>query len=327
MELINVQKNIVPVLAKEEKVIETSDGRFIVANTSPIAFNDLKHGCIIPVFAKDNECTLSHHEFVEEVGEVCADFFNSEKILSPAIRVSHPIKGRIPEAMNKPADKLLEHEKTLYYERMAFIFEIPSISSVVNGNQLTLCVGGVRSLNHENLYGKKSEERFKVFIGFKNFVCTNLCVSTDGFLADLKVMSSAELFNKVFQLVKRFDAENQLQMLKIFPEYRLTEKMFAQLIGRSRLFNYLPPKQKRNIEQLPLSDTQISLVAKDYYQDRSFCRSEDGDIDMWKLYNLFTSASKTSYIDSFLERNIGSYVFISELIKHLRNSTSSWYLS
>jgi hypothetical protein len=103
--------------------------------------------------------------------------FTSENILHPAIRISHPIKGRIPEAMGKPADALLEEEKTIYWERMAFVYEIPGITSTVNENKLSLSIGGVRAYNSENLYGKKTEEHFKVFVGFKNYVCINLGIS------------------------------------------------------------------------------------------------------------------------------------------------------
>ncbi len=227
----------------------------------------------------------------------------------------------------KPAELLTEEEKTIYYERCAFMFEVPGISIVVNGNKLSLSIGGVRAYNTENLYGRKSEEHFKVFIGFKNHVCINLCISTDGFLEDLRVMSIPELFNRVFQLITRFDAERQLNQLQRLSEYELSEHQFAQLIGRSRLYNFLPQRQKKDIEKLPLSDTQTSMVARDYYQDKSFCRSEDGNIDMWKVYNLFTSANKSSYIDTFLDRTTGSFIFIAELINHLRSSTTSWYLS
>jgi len=309
------------------EVVETASDKFIVANTQPITYNELKHKCIIPVFSKDNESTISHTEFINQVGEACSQFFSGEIITTPAIRISHPIKGRTPEAMGKPADRLLEHEKTLYYERMAFMYEIPNISSVVNGNRLSLCVGGVRAYNTENLFGKKSEEKLKVFIGYKNHVCINLCISTDGFASDLKVMSVNELFSRVFQFITRFDGEYQLGMLQRLSEYSLTEQQFAQLIGRARLYNFLPNRQKMEIEKLPLSDTQISVVARDYYQDRSFCRSEEGSIDMWKVYNLFTSAAKTSYIDTFIDRNAGSFIFIEAIINHLRSSSKSWYLS
>lgn len=324
MELINVQNSILP---DESKVVETSDNRFILANTEPVSYADLKYKCIIPVFSKDNEQTISHTEFIDIVGQAADKFFPAESILHPAIRISHPIKGRVPEAIGKPADKLLEQEKTVYYERMAFNYELPGINTIVNGNKLSLSIGGVRAYHYENLYGKKTEEHFKVFIGFKNHVCINLCVSTDGFLDDMRVMSLHELFNRVFQLLTRFDAKRQLNQLKALSEYSLTEHQFAQMIGRSRLYNYLPLTQKKDIEKLPLSDTQISMVAKDYYQDKSFCRSEDGNIDCWKVYNLFTSATKSSYIDTFLDRSAGSFIFISELIHHLRSSTKSWYLS
>ena len=73
---------------------------------------------------------------------------------------------------------------------MAFVYEIPSKEETVNGNWLSLTVGGVRAYNMENLYGRKTEERFKVFVGFKNWLCMNLCVSTDGFHGDLRVRTT-----------------------------------------------------------------------------------------------------------------------------------------
>jgi hypothetical protein len=41
---------------------------------------------------------------------------------------------------------------------MSYMYEIPGITSLVDGNKLSLSVGGVRAYNHENLYGKKSEK-------------------------------------------------------------------------------------------------------------------------------------------------------------------------
>jgi hypothetical protein len=325
MEIVNVQGNIVP---DEAKVVETSDNRFILANTQPISYGELKHKCIIPVFSKDNESTVSHSEFIDTVGQACEKFFTAENILHPAIRISHPIKGRIPEAMGKPADALLDEEKTIYYERMAFVYEVPGITSTVNGNKLSLSIGGVRAYNSENLYGKKTEEHFKVFIGFKNHVCINLCISTDGFLDDLRVMSVPELFNRVFQLLTRFDAERQINHLSTLSEYTLTEHQFAQLVGKSRLYQYLPPKTKKALDTVvPISDTQISTVGRDYYEDKSFCREDSGDINLWKVYNLFTGATKSSYIDTFLDRNVGSLLFINSLVAHLRDKKQSWFLS
>ncbi len=101
----------------------------------------LRNDCIIPVFAKDNEATLSHVAFIEAVQDATNTFFSGEQIESPDIRVSHVIKGRIPEAIHKPANQLLESDKTIYYERCAFVIEVPTIYETVHGNRLTLTIG------------------------------------------------------------------------------------------------------------------------------------------------------------------------------------------
>jgi hypothetical protein len=72
-----------------------------------------KKDCIISVFAKDNQTTISHQDFIETAYNMVEFVFQGEQILKPAIRVSHPIKGRIPEARHKPVNELQEHDKTL----------------------------------------------------------------------------------------------------------------------------------------------------------------------------------------------------------------------
>ena len=47
---------------------------FIEANTVEVTLDQLKNDCITPVFAKDNELTLSHPLFIETVGEASKDF-------------------------------------------------------------------------------------------------------------------------------------------------------------------------------------------------------------------------------------------------------------
>ena len=173
---------------------------FIEANTKEVTIEHLKEDCIVPVFSKDNEITISHPNFIEAVWEAANRVFPSESIELPEIRVSHIIKGRTPEAIYKPVKDLLEEDKTIYYERMMFCFEIPSIHEEINGNRLNLTIGGVRAYNHENLYSKKGMEKFKIFIGFKNMVCCNMCVSTDGFKSELKVMDVHGLLNAAMQL-------------------------------------------------------------------------------------------------------------------------------
>ncbi len=108
---------------------------FIEANTQEVTLQHLKQDCITPVFAKDNELTINHAAFIETIQEAAQSFFSGETIENPEIRVSHVIKGRIPEALHKPTNQLLESDKTIYYERAAFSIEIPSVFETVEGKQ------------------------------------------------------------------------------------------------------------------------------------------------------------------------------------------------
>ena len=301
---------------------------FIEANTSSVSLSHLKKDCIIPVFSKDNEKTLAHQEFIEVAQECAYSMFPNQQIELPEVRVSHQIKGRVPSAIHKSAKELLDNEKTIYYERMAFLMRIPSITANINGNDIALAIGGVRAYNQENLYSKKTYEKFKFFIGFQNLVCCNLCVSTDGYSGDLKADNYQNLKSKITQILQQYKAEQHIQNMRLLGSHYLSEHEFAQLIGRARLYNYLPKKDKVAIPELQLNDGQISTVARDYYQDDSFCKSENGDINLWKLYNLFTQANKSSYIDTFLDRSNNSYNFSNSLLKALNgNNNYHWFLS
>ena len=323
MELTSVKPTNI-IKAEDVEVIPSDD--FIRANTSSVQLNHLIEDSIIPVFAKDNESTISHQDFIETAYKVTDFVLSGEKILEPVIKVSHPIKGRIPEAKHKSPKELLDHEKTLYYERMAFLIDIPTITDKISGNKLSLSIGGVRAYNHENLYSRKSEERFKVFIGFKNWVCTNLCISTYGIVTDLRVRSIKELGQGIISLIREFNIEKEIASLSNFMNYSITEKQFAQLIGKSKMYQYLPAKKRKEMFEFPLVDSQVSMITKDYYQDQSFCRNDNGDINLWKLYNLFTGANKSSYIDTFLERGKNCYEFINIIAKNVENK-QFWYLN
>jgi hypothetical protein len=324
---IQTTEDIFEEVIEAEEIIQQQK-HFIEANTSSISLKHLKNDCTIPVFSKDNECTIAHQEFIETVRESASQFFNGHPIKEAEIRVSHVVKGRIPEAIGKPAKDLLEHEKTIYYERMAFMMTIPSITEMVNGNRLSLSIGGVRAYNHENLYSKKNVEKFKVFIGFQNLVCTNLCVSTDGYADELRVSHIGDLQKKVLELFQTYNINSHLQDMNSLGKYQLTEHQFAQLIGKTKLYNYLPQQQKRLLPLLDFNDGQINTVARDYYQDARFCKEEDGSINLWKCYNLFTGANKSSYIDSFLSRTVNAYSFIKGIEKALQgDSRYLWFLN
>ena len=330
MQLQPVRADSIEVI--EPEVLQSGRGLklpFIEANTKEVTMEHLRNDCVVPVFSKDNEITISHPCFIETVWEAANRVFPNETIECPAIRVSHVIKGRIPEAIHKPVKDLLETDKTIYYERMMFCFEVPTIHEDIAGNRLNLTIGGVRAYNHENLYSRKGAEKFKVFIGFKNMVCCNMCVSTDGYKSELKVMSINDLFISAMQLFQEYNISKHLYYMSAFKDSYMTEQQFAQFLGKSRLYQYLPNEQKRKLPLMLMTDTQVNLVAKAYYHDDNFSPLQDlnSGISMWNVYNLLTGANKSSYIDNFLDRAYNATQLAEGLNKALYGENEySWFI-
>ena len=323
------QNNNLPVIYQGLETSETvsTSAPFIGANTEPTSLAEINHRHIIPVFIKDNEPVISHGEFVGAAMNAVQEMYHGETINSPSVRVSHPIKGRVPEARNKPAKDLLENEKTLYYERMAFIIEVPTIHTDIAGNRLNLTIGGVKAYNLENLNARSgTDQLFKVFVGFQNKVCTNLCVSTDGYMASLKVKNIDMLYKSIQWMLESFEPHKFSRQLETLQNYSLREQQFANLIGRCRMHKYLPDDQRIHVPELLLGDGQINTVCKDYYSDNNFCTDANGEINLWNLYNLFTGANKSSYIDTFLDRSVNALQVSKDLQGALDGQHQSWFL-
>ncbi len=300
---------------------------FIHANTIETDIRHLKYDCIVPVFSKDNELTISHTLFIETVHRAARDFFRNEQVDDPEIVVSHIIKGRIPEAIHKPANQLSDSDRTIYYERMAFAFEIPSVQTVIGGNRLNLCITGVRAYNRENLFSKKTAERFSVAVGFRNTVCCNLCTFTDGYKADLRAMNTYDLYRGVMELLSRYESEKHIRFMREFEKYAMTEHQFAQFLGKCRLYQCLPNKEKRLLPNMEMTDSQINMIARGYYQDEHFARDQEKGINMWRVYNLLTGANKSSYIDNFLDRSLNATKLTEGLTRALQGKNLyGWFI-
>lgn len=320
-----------PIVSSTETILmpqpKVNNLPFIEANTKEVEMSHLTGDCIIPVFSKDNEVTISHQGFIDSVHDAAKSVFPYEEITDPVIRVSHVVKGRIPEAVHKPVSQLLESDKTIYYERMMFCFDVPTIFQDIDGCRLNLTIGGVRAYNEQNLYAKKSPEKFKIFIGFKNMVCCNLCVSTDGYKASIRVMDLSVLMTAAMELFRSYDMEKHLRMMAAFRNFRMSESQFAQFLGRCRLYQYLPSQEKKQLPSLLMTDTQINLVAKAYYEDENFGREEDRSVSLWKMFNMFTGANKSSYIDNFLDRASNATDLTTGLAKALYGDHEyGWFL-
>ena len=278
---------------------------FIEANTLEVDLNHLANDCITPVFAKDNELTINHAQFIETIQEAVQDFFKNETVDSADVRVSHIIKGRTPDALHKKANELLETDKTIYYERCAFSIDVPTIYQDVNGNRLNLSIVGVRAYNQMNLYSKKVPELFRLAIGFKNQVCCNMCIFSDGYKDDLRVSSTTDLYRAALELFNNYNIAKQIHLMQQLGNTSMTEHQFCQILGKMRLYQCLPTGVQKHLPRMLLTDTQINSVAKAYINDSNF-GGNSGELNMWNFYNLLTGANKSSYIDSFLDRSLNA---------------------
>lgn len=77
-----------------------------------------------------------------------------------------------------------------------------------------------------------------------------------------------------------------------------------------------------------MTDTQIGIVAKSYYNDENFSLPDSQSaISMWNVYNLLTGANKSSYIDNFLDRAYNATQVAEGLNKALfGESEYSWFI-
>ena len=179
---IGMVTRMMDAIGVEDAVIVSEEQKehpnFIESNTSGITLEELERNCIVPSFG-DNQLTISHQVFIHRIEEAARTYFIGENFGNTEIRVSHKILGRVPGALTKRKEELKPEDGTIYYQRMAFCFHIRSMSRMMNGEEVHLCIGGVRSLNEENLYNRKTPEKFKIFIGWRVRVCSNLMLTND----------------------------------------------------------------------------------------------------------------------------------------------------
>jgi hypothetical protein len=132
----------------------------------------------------------------------------------------------------------------------------------------------------------KQKRGSKCLSDLKQGLCKSLYLDR-WFQIEIRARSVSEIVQESFSLFHHSDRSTSLNLwavLGLFP-FRASVRSAHRKI---EALSYLPVKVKKEIQQvIPLSDCQISTVAKDYYSDKSFCRDADGNIDLWRVYNLF----------------------------------------
>lgn len=319
------------VVIMDEEINPNNHPNFIESNTSAITLEELSEKCIVPTFA-DNSLTIANQSFIESVMEAGKSVFGE---LTPVeIRVSHQVNGRVPSALHKKASELTDEEKTVYYQRMAFVCHVAALSRSVNGQLVHLCIGGVRAYNEDKLYGRQSPMKFKIFCGWQVRVCSNLMLTCDGFTGNLECMTTSDIKEKALELFGGFDPikDENLRTLEALGTTSISEEQFCKAVGRLRLYQALPTttKTELGLPNFNVGDQAVNAVVRGYVENPNFKKEDGSDtITLWQLLQLFNEAVKQTYIDRWLERNQNCTDFVFGLEKALNGESQdyAWFLS
>ena len=322
-------KDIIEAEVIEEEEWGDNHPNFIESNTQAITLDELTYKNIIPTFC-DNTLTISHQNFIGSVVEVAKKVFG--ELTVPELRVSHPIIGRVPSAQHKKASELRDDEKTTFYQRMAFCAHVKNLTRTINGETVHLCIGGVRAYNEDKLYNRQSTMKFKVFVGWQVRVCSNLMLTCDGNSGTIDCMTEADIMQKSLELFKGFNPhkEDTLRLLENLSSTTISEEQFCQIIGRMRLYQFLPLAEQKQLPPLTIGDQAVNAMVKNYISNPNFGKKEGEDFTAWNLMQLANEAVKQSYIDKWLDRNQNCTDFSIGIQKALNGEDTegySWFLN
>ena len=287
-------------LPEDEDINSPDHPTFIESNTAAISLEDLATKCIVPTFG-DMSLTISHQNFMASVCKAATEVFGP---LTPIeCRVSHPIIGRVPSALYKKPSEVLDSEKTLFYQRLAWISHVRGLSRQINGQTVFLTIGGTRAYSEDRLYGRLSAQKFKIFVAWSVKVCSNQMIQCSGNSGTIECLTEADIFQKAYQLFRGFDPEKEdnLKLLENLHQTRISQDLFCSIVGRLRLYQALGTEQQKSLPEFELGDQCINSAVRGYAGGNpnfGLSESGNGSISCWDLMNLLNESVKAVYIDS-----------------------------
>lgn len=296
---------------------------FIESNTQAITIEELANKCIVPTFS-DNTLSIAHQNAIASVYKAAEEVFG--ELTPPECRVSH-----VASALHKSAKDLTDDEKTLFYQRIAFVAHVKSLTRSVAGQPVELTIGMCRSYE-DKLYSRPSPERFRLFVGWKVRVCSNLCLTCSGNSGLVECMTEADIYQKSYQLFSKFDPQKEetLELLENLNNTRISESQFCYIIGRMRLYQALPNEVQKNLPVLEIGDQAVNAAVRGFVTNPNFGLKEgETSITTWEMLQLFNEAIKQTYIDRWLDRNQNCTDFLLGIQKALDGNDTegySWFL-
>ena len=317
-----------PAEPEEETTGEEQHPNFIEANSMGITIDALRTN-LVPTFA-DSSLTIAHQNAIASVYSAAEAVYG--ELTLPEVRVSHAINGRVASALHKPAKDLTDEEKTIFYQRLAFVAHVKSLTRIVAGQPVELTIGMCRAYNEDKLYSRKSPEKFKIFVGWKVRVCSNLCLTCNGNSGTVECLTEADIYQKAYQLFRRFDPEKEdtLQLIENLHNTRVSESQFCYIIGRLRLYQALPTEVQKTLPTIEIGDQAVNAAVRGFVSNPNFGLKEgEGSITTFEMLQLFNEAIKQTYIDKWLDRNQNCTDFLLGIQRALLGTDTegySWFL-
>ena len=172
----------------------------------------------------------------------------------------------------------------------------------------------------------------KIFAGWKVRVCSNLCLTNDGNSGTVEVLTEADVYQKSYELFRRFDPEkyDTLKLIENLHNTRISESQFCYLIGRLRLYQALPNEVQKTLPIIEIGDAAANAAVRGFVSNPNFGLKEgEGSISLFEMLQLFNEAIKQTYIDKWVDRNQNCTDFAIGIQKALLGNDSegySWFL-
>lgn len=142
--------------------------------------------------------------------------------------------------------------------------------------------------------------KFHVFVGWQVRVCSNLMLTCDGNSGTIDCMTEADIMQKSLQLFQSFNPykEDTLRFLEGLCNTVLSEEQFCQILGRMRLYQFLPVNEQKQLPSLTIGDQAVNAMVRGYVSNPNFGKREGEDITTWNLMQLMNESVKGAYIDT-----------------------------
>lgn len=77
-------------------------------------------------------------------------------------------------------------------------------------------------------------------------------------------MSLQDLFESSLSLFEQYDLEEHIREMNTLQTRTLTEHQFAQLVGKLRLYQFLPSAEKKQLPTVEFTDSHLNAISRAY---------------------------------------------------------------